>query len=353
MLVEPSIRSQGPAARTARASAAIMTRVDNLCHTLVGAACAEAGLKQRTRFGAAALMIAANLPDVDVLVFATSVPSVAFRRGWTHGVLAQVLLPAVLTGALLAVDRLRPRRTEGPPVDAAWLLALSLLGVYSHVFLDFLNNYGVRLLAPFDWRWFYGDAVFIVDPWLWLSLGAGVWLSRRQGRATAARGSLVFAALYVTLMLASAQAARAAVAESLGALRGVPRASLEPRSALMVGPVAVTPLTRTVIVDAGDHYETGTFSWRSNALTLDAVSIPKNAGAPEVRAAQADPGIRGVLVWSRFPFWQLAPADGGVRVTLQDVRFTGRPGVGLGGSVVVPRTATGLASGTDPRTRER
>ncbi len=45
--------------------------MDNLCHTLVGAAIGEAGLKIRTRFGNPALMIAANLPDLDVLVFAT------------------------------------------------------------------------------------------------------------------------------------------------------------------------------------------------------------------------------------------------------------------------------------------
>ena len=55
--------------------------MDNVCHTLVGAAFGEAGLKRRTRFGGATLMIAANLPDLDVLVFTTDVPSVAFRRG--------------------------------------------------------------------------------------------------------------------------------------------------------------------------------------------------------------------------------------------------------------------------------
>src|SRR5215510_3396949 len=60
-------------------------RMDNLCHTLVGAALGEAGLKRRTRFGNATLMIASNLPDVDVLVFASNTPPVAFRRGWTHG----------------------------------------------------------------------------------------------------------------------------------------------------------------------------------------------------------------------------------------------------------------------------
>ena len=61
-----------------------------------------------------------------------------------------------------------------------YLLALSYLALYSHLFLDFLNNSCVRLLAPVEWRWFYGDAVFIIDPWLWLVLGAGVWLARRR-----------------------------------------------------------------------------------------------------------------------------------------------------------------------------
>src|SRR5437764_14496099 len=77
--------------------------MDNLCHTLVGAALAEAGLTRRTRYGSATLIIASNLPDIDVLVFATSTPSVAFRRGWTHGILADVLLPPMLTGIILLI----------------------------------------------------------------------------------------------------------------------------------------------------------------------------------------------------------------------------------------------------------
>ena len=54
--------------------------MDNVCHTLVGAALGRAGLAQRTRFGAAALMISANIPDLDVLVFATNTIAVSFRR---------------------------------------------------------------------------------------------------------------------------------------------------------------------------------------------------------------------------------------------------------------------------------
>ena len=66
--------------------------MDNLCHTLVGAAIGEAGLKHRTRYAQAALMIAANLPDVDVLVFATNLPVAASalwclsRDRWPIGV---------------------------------------------------------------------------------------------------------------------------------------------------------------------------------------------------------------------------------------------------------------------------
>src|SRR5256885_13515167 len=116
--------------------------MDNLCHTLVGAALAEAGLKRRTRYGSATLMIASNLPDVDVLVFASSTPSVAFRRGWTHGVLADVLLPLLLTGMIVFAAR---RRGDVRPRQ---ILALSYIGVILHVLMDLLNNYGVRLLMP-------------------------------------------------------------------------------------------------------------------------------------------------------------------------------------------------------------
>src|SRR5262245_24821290 len=271
--------------------------MDNVCHTLVGAALGEAGLKRSTRFGMATLMIAANLPDLDVLVFTTSIPPVSFRRGWTHGVLAQILLPIALTAIMAGLARWRRRSPDDPPLHAGWLLALSYVGVYSHVFLDFLNNYGIRLLAPFDWRWFYGDSVFIVDPWLWLALGAGIWLTRRRQNAVPARASLVFAAAYVVVMLMSAQAARGVVADLWREARGT-----EPR-ALMVGPLAVTPFTRAVIVDAGDRYETGTFTWWPTAVTFDPVAIPKNETHPAVAAARNERPIRDFLVWARFPFW--------------------------------------------------
>ena len=43
--------------------------MDNLCHSLVGAALGKAGLARRTTLGMSTLVIANNLPDLDVAVF--------------------------------------------------------------------------------------------------------------------------------------------------------------------------------------------------------------------------------------------------------------------------------------------
>jgi inner membrane protein len=288
--------------------------MDNVCHTLVGAAMAEAGLKRHSAYASATLMIAANIPDLDVLVFATDTPGIEFRRGWTHGVVGQALLPIAVTLAVVLWARLKPRPTR-EPLRPGWLLGLSYLALYSHLALDFLNNYGVRLLAPLEWRWFYGDAVFIVDPWLWLMLGAGVWMARRRRMPQPAAIALGAATGYVLVMLGSAAVSREAVTREWRAQRGY-----DP-SALMVGPVPVSPFSHEVIIDAGDHYETGSYRFWSPRLRLDPVRVPKNEYAPEVATARAAPAIRSFLVWSRFPVWEVERTGGGALVTVRDMRF--------------------------------
>jgi inner membrane protein len=294
--------------------------MDNLCHTLVGAACGEAGLKRTTRWGSPILMIAANLPDIDVLAFATDTPAVAIRRGWTHGVVAQALLPIVLTGIVLALDRWRPAKDGRSRVRAGPVLLLAYVGVLSHVGLDWLNTYGVRLLMPFSNRWFYGDSVFIIDPWLWLSLGIGVFLARRYRRPIRATVALVVATVYIVAMVGSARIARAHVVEQWTTQTGVPSASV------MVGPSFLNPLARSVIVDAGDHYRYGTYEVLSATLRLQDGAVWKNETHAAVRRARDDPRFRAVLVWARFPYYEIDAQPGAIRVRLADLRFGPRVG---------------------------
>jgi inner membrane protein len=205
---------------------------------------------------------------------------------------------------------------------------LAFVGVYSHVFLDFLNNYGVRLATPFSWQWFYGDAIFIVDPWMWIMMAVGIWLAGSHGRPRPARVALIVISCYIAVMLISGRMARGIVADSWRRSHGT-----EIR-ALMVGPLPLWPFSRQVIVDAGDHYEYGTFSWLQRAVTFVPERIPKNSDAPEVVAARQNNNIRAFLVWARFPFWTIEPTSSGVRVTVSDMRFAGQNG--FSASTILP-----------------
>ena len=158
------------------------------------------------------LIVGANLPDVDVLAYLDGpAADLSFRRGWTHGIPALVVLPFILTAAIVGLDRLLRRMHHAvlpSGVRPRQVLLLATLSILTHPILDTLNTYGVRWLMPMRGDWYYGDTLFIVDPWVWLVLAVGVVLSsgRRSTRGfrtdggRAARMALGTALLYVAVM---------------------------------------------------------------------------------------------------------------------------------------------------------
>ena len=90
--------------------------MDNLTHSLLGAALGQAGLKRKTGLAMPALIIGANLPDVDAACFfwLEGTEHLGFRRGITHGPLAMLLLPVILAGLLWWYDRWQTRRGTRP-----------------------------------------------------------------------------------------------------------------------------------------------------------------------------------------------------------------------------------------------
>jgi inner membrane protein len=346
--------------------------VDNLCHTLVGAAMAQAGLKDRTALGTATLVIGANLPDIDVVSTAwADAASLAFRRGWTHGIPAVLVLPFMLTGIMIAWDRLARRRgaaVGGGAVRPRELLLLSAISIISHPILDYMNNYGMRWLMPFRNTWFYGDTLFIVDPWLWLMLAGGVllvWLRERERRAGSkapgaereteaaipdrrsayadragngqsragrrggpratrparrpAQVALALAAAYIAVMLAAGLVVRRVVA------RRIVSAGFEPVK-IMVSPVLANPFRRFVVFDTGERYHFGTFDWLPDAeLALEGRTIPKGDSDPSAAAATTTAVGRAFLSWARFPFFVVDREARATVVHIGDARYTVDP----------------------------
>jgi inner membrane protein len=301
--------------------------VDNLCHTLVGAALGEAGLRRRTPLATATLLVGANLPDVDAVtyVFAEAPTSFEFRRGWTHGVLA---LPLALAAAMTAWDRyVRRRRRPGKtPSRFPALLLLAYVSVLSHPLLDFLNTYGVRFLYPFSRRWFYGDAVFIVDPWIWIVLAVGVGYSavRRRRRHPhpegPARVALGVTAAYVGVMLVSSAVGRGLVVREAAA------AGLPPGRAI-ISPQALDPLHRIVSLEVPGGYRVGTLRWLSRpAVSLAPPLLARNDRDPLALAAARTRDGKKFLVWARFPYFVVRREGTGAVVTIRDARYPGEFG---------------------------
>lgn len=284
--------------------------MDNLCHTLVGAAMGEGGLKRRAGrkipLAMPALLIGANLPDVDVLAyFWGPETALGFRRGWTHGVPALAVWPFVLTGLLLAWDRWVRRRwrPDAEPGRPRELLQLSTIAILSHPFLDWLNTYGMRWLMPFDGTWFYGDTLFIADPWIWLALSVGFFWSRRGRRHGPARWALAVVCVYILLSWGIQLASRRVAAQAL-------TAAGRPIHRMMAGPVPLNPFRREIVSDAGEgyaSYDLGTVDWLASPKfrVRNPSWVPRYDALPEVAEAAATREGAIFLDWARFPYFEV------------------------------------------------
>ncbi len=154
--------------------------MDNITHSLVGITLADAVSRKRNgkterRLMIGAGIIAANLPDLD-LIYTGVIPQplgyLLHHRGHTHTVLGM----AVLAALLLLAYRVLPPVRRMPMGDRLRLWSVIAVGLGSHVALDALNSYGVHPLYPGNPAWYFGDAVFIFEPLLWTVFGiAAAW----------------------------------------------------------------------------------------------------------------------------------------------------------------------------------
>ncbi|HZJ43719.1 MAG TPA: metal-dependent hydrolase [Pyrinomonadaceae bacterium] len=179
--------------------------MDNLTHSLVGLAAAKVGLEKLSPGATTICVLAANAPDVDVaiLLFADRWTFLKEHRGITHAIVGTiflaVLLPLLFYGVDYAISRFRNRR---PNIRLKGLFIASSIASITHPVLDWTNNYGMRFLLPWNERWFYGDFVFIVDPFLWLVLGISLFLVTSKSVIQKATWITAAAILTTVLLLA-------------------------------------------------------------------------------------------------------------------------------------------------------
>src|ERR1700686_1794246 len=176
--------------------------MDGLTHSLVGLASAKAGLERLSPYTTAACVLSANAPDVDVvsLFFGGRWTLLQHHRGITHSIIGTLVLGLLIPSVLYGIERaIAEWRKHRPRIQYRGLLFASLIAAATHPLMDWTNSYGVRPLLPWDGRWFYGDLVFIVDPYLLLTLGGAGFLITSNSRWKIVAWSLV--AVVITIIV--------------------------------------------------------------------------------------------------------------------------------------------------------
>ncbi len=301
--------------------------MDNLTHSLAGAVLGQMGLKQKTGLGMATLIIAANIPDIDaVTTLLGGVQHLALRRGITHGPIAMLVLPLLLTGIMIGFDRWQTKRGKRPadrlPIHKGWLLALAYIGCLSHPALDWLNSYGIRLLEPFSSQWFYGDSIFIIDLWIWVALIAGLWLSRRREKKGAGNWQrpawISFAAVCAYIFANGVITGKAeAETKSLLASNAAQTEAKGEDNMVVANPVPLQFWKREMLWRNEFAYGSGAYDLFDGLVLNEKRAMPESSRALLPVLATASDDAAAFLFWSRMP---VIERDGS-NMTVRDQRF--------------------------------
>lgn len=305
--------------------------MDNLTHSLTAVLLSRAGLNRLAPNAGWLAVAAANVPDLDIVSGAAGGLSyLAVHRGFTH---ALFFIPLAALAPLslwwLLSRKLRPTRRQ-------WLgaYAVSLAGASSHLALDFLNVYAIRLLLPFSRRWLHLDLVHIVDVWIWAILlvcALGPLLARLvYGEIGARGGGGRGMAITGLLLLCMYIGGRAWLHEHAVATLEARLYQHEAPLRVLALPSPANPWSWTGVVETSR-------SWRVVPVNLLGDFDPDSGQSwykPD--SASVDAAVRRsetgrvFLDFSQAPLWLLTPVstpEGGVRVRIHDLRF-GLPGRG-------------------------
>jgi inner membrane protein len=163
--------------------------VDNVTHSLLGALVGETVARfvpatrsllpepTRRALYVSLMVVGSNLPDLDSLYAGITGGKLGYllhHRGHTHTVLGALVLALLTYG--LWLWWLRRRRTPHNSYDKWCLAGVALLAPLLHIAMDATNEYGVHPFWPLNNDWFYGDAVFIVEPLFWAAAAPLVFL---------------------------------------------------------------------------------------------------------------------------------------------------------------------------------
>ncbi len=351
--------------------------MDPITHLFTGACIARTGLNRTSGLATAVLVLASEIPDIDVVLNAGGpVFGLAHHRGITHSLLGVPLDAAAAVGLVWLWRRWRkpkplpPRAPNDdhipppPSLPPRWgiLFLYGCLGALSHILLDFTNAYGVRPFLPFSWRWYHWDIVSIIDPIMMLSLVGGLALpflfgliqeeiGARKSRGRV--GAVIALALILTLWgVRDFYHRRAVIALSV--------LTYEDEDAIRASafPYAISPFTWHGVVETPSLMETMHVDALAGEVDPErrARIFYKPQETDASRAAKGSYLGRIYLDWADYPFVtaeELPSNDWMVRFIDLRYAYPERARSPLGGSILLDRSLQPVETTFGPVFRRR
>jgi inner membrane protein len=287
----------------------------------------RAGLGRLSPGALAVIVLAANVPDIDVVsALGGSAAYLEHHRGPTHSLL---FAPVVAILPVLAVWPFHRGRLRW-----VWAWMASLMGVLSHLAMDWTNVYGTRLLTPYTERWYRLDITSVIDVWIWIVLaGCTLWpiLARMVAGEIGARsrsgpGAAWFGLAVILCYEGGRFLLHQRAVETLEARLHEGRV---PRR-VAAFPTLANPLRWRGLAELDNAYVMYDLNL-ARPFDPDAGQVFYKADfSPQLEAARETEAFRAFFLFSQFPIWRVIPVaepEGGMEVQANDLRF-GLPGEG-------------------------
>ena len=295
--------------------------MENLTHTLVGVLLSRAGLDRWTPRATAICIVAANLPDIDIVTAGSPINYLAYHRHITHS-LPAVPAMAALTVLLVEGVHLFLRRGGG---RIRWRSAfsVSLIATLSHTALDMTNAYGTRLWLPFDDRWTSWDILFIVDLWIWAILLAPLLIlfALRNGRLRAGSGHAPKLAMAGLAILVAYIGFRAVLHNRV--ITGLNEGTYggDPPIRVAAFPLPLEVFRWSAFVETERSFLTGVSDARHFSTSPALLCIEKAQETAILQKARSGPVAQEYLDFAAYARAETTPLPAGHRVQFSDFRF--------------------------------
>jgi membrane-bound metal-dependent hydrolase YbcI (DUF457 family) len=318
--------------------------LDNVTHSLFALTIARANVARAVPGATAALLVASNAPDLDIVTAFTGGAGAYLdaHRGSTHGAPGAAGLALGVGTLVWAVIGRRRRRGRGLEVWGQ-LVAISFAGALLHIVMDLPTVYGTRLLSPFSDRWFSYDWLPIIDLHLWIALAVGLVARAFRPAATSRILAAVLAVMAANYVMRGAAHDRVMTLAGhpspmfrLSSWPGQPDGKLRPcagagsRSArgschAIAIPSFLSPFQWRVIWSHDAHYELADVNLLESAAPVPGGRVTVDQGVWTERAARGA-AARTFLGFARVSSARVEEsAAGGATVVLRDLRFARGP----------------------------